>query len=98
MPQDQDLKSLDGLITKIGGADDGMQSVGPCGLLLEHLQAARRDLMGSMRGEYGLSLEQASGSVACIQDKNVRNEITKTLRGLIIDAKRPYAAPPASTI
>lgn len=94
MPQDQDLKSLDGLIIKIGGADGGMESVGPCGLLLEHLQAARRGLMGSMRAEYGLSLDQASQSLACIQGKSVRNEITKTLRGLIeskLVAKRPSA-------
>ena len=42
MQQDEDLKCLEDLIADLGGADTGMQSKSPCGLLLEHLQAARR--------------------------------------------------------
>jgi hypothetical protein len=52
-------------------------------LLLEHLQAARRDLLGSMLGEYGLSLQQAEESAGSISNRNDRNETRKTLRKLI---------------
>jgi len=79
---------LDKLVADIGGADSGIRSEGRCGLLLEHLQAARRDLLGSMPGEYGLSLQQAEESLSCISDKNDRNEIKKALRTLI-DLKSP---------
>jgi hypothetical protein len=81
-----DLKSLDELIAGLGGANGGTQSTGPCGLLVEHLQAARRSLLGSMRGEYGLSLEQAKESVACISDKNSRANAKATLESLIHSA------------
>jgi hypothetical protein len=94
MQQDQDLKCLDGLIAGLGGADCGKQSEGPSGLLLEHLQAARRSLLGSMRAEYRSSLEQAKESVACVPDKGSRAEIKKTLRRLI-DSKEPGQPSPA---
>jgi len=83
MKQDQDLKSLDELIAGIGGADFGTQTNGPCGLLLEHLQAARRDLLGSMPGEYGLSLRQAKEFVGCIHDKGTRARTDEALESLI---------------
>ncbi len=83
MNQVHDLKCLDDLIAEIGGADDGMQTAGPSGLLLEHLQAARRGLMGSMRAEYNSSLQQAEESLGCVPDKKMRNKIGKTLLGLI---------------
>jgi hypothetical protein len=86
MEPNKDLKSLDELIAGLGGAGSGTQSTGPCGLLVEHLQAARRGLLGSMRGEYGLSLQQAKESVACIPDKISRTNTKTTLQGLIDSA------------
>jgi hypothetical protein len=83
MQQDKDLKSLDGLIAGLGGADFGMQSNGPCGLLLEHLQTARRSLLGSMGNEYSLSLQQAKEFVGCIHDKGQRAKTQETLEALL---------------
>ncbi len=88
MQQDQDLKSLDELIAELGGPLDG----GASELLFEHLQAARRNLLGSMPGEYGLSLKQAIESAACFPDKSFRNGIKNRLRSLM-DSKAPAAAP-----
>jgi hypothetical protein len=82
MPQNQ-LRCLDELIATLGGADTGAHSQGPSGLLLEHLQAARRDLLGSIMSEYRLSLQQAKESVASILDKTARAEMKKRLQGLI---------------
>ena len=90
--QEDDLKCLDGLIIDLGGADSGKQSKSPCGLLLEHLQAARRDLLGSMPGGYGLSLHQAEESVACISDRGARTEMKNTLRALIGSAGKTTIA------
>lgn len=90
MNQVDDLKRLDDLIAEIGGADEGMHTVGPSGLLLEHLQAARRGLMGSMRAEYDSSLQQAEGALDCVPDENLRAEIRKTLLNLI--AEEPLRA------
>jgi hypothetical protein len=92
MQNDKGLKFLDKLIADLGGADSGTQSEGRCGLLLEHLQAARRDLLGSMPGEYSLSLRQAEESVGCIADKNERNEIKKVLRTLADSEGLDYIA------
>jgi hypothetical protein len=83
MQQDKDLKSLDALIAGLGGADFGVQSNGPYGLLLEHLQTARRSLLGSMGDEYSLSLEQAKEFVGCIHDKGTRTRTHETLESLI---------------
>src|SRR5271170_7751448 len=84
MPLDHKLKCLEELIARLGGADDvGKRSGGPCGLILEHLQAARRSLLGSMSGEYGMSLQQAMESVACIKDTVARSEVREILRSLI---------------
>ena len=82
--QDNDLKCLDGLIAGFGGSyDTGTRSTGSCELLLEHLQSARRDLLGSMRGEYLSNLQFAEDSLSCIQDKILRAETKKTLQGLL---------------
>ncbi len=83
MPQNTDLKRLDELVAKLGGDDIGKQSTGPCGLLMEHLQAARRDLLGSMRGEYASSLKFAKESSSCIPGKSSRAETRKVLQSLI---------------
>jgi hypothetical protein len=83
MPQTQDLKSLDQLIADVGGADEGTRSRGPNSLLIEHLQAARRDLLGSMRGEYRASLQQAEESIASISDKDARAGVKARLRNLL---------------
>jgi|SRR5579871_3094379 len=88
MQQDEDLENLDRLIANIGGADTGAQSFGPYGLLLEHLQAARRDLLGSILDEYRLSLRQAKGSVGCITDKSARNAMKEALESLLATADR----------
>lgn len=91
MQEDKDLIRLDELINDLGGTITGTHSTGPCGLLLEHLHAARRDRLGSMRGEYVVSLKQAKESVACILDKDVRAETKKVLQGLL-DSPVPVAA------
>jgi hypothetical protein len=83
MQRNKTLNCLDALIVDAGGADHGKQSEGSCGLLLEHLQAARRDLLGSMPGGYSLSLHQAEESLACISNKGARAEMKKSLRTLI---------------
>jgi len=83
MQQSADLKSLDELVASLGGVGIGTQSAGPCGLLLEHIQAARRDLLGSMRAEYNSSLRFAKESVACISSTTVRAETKKILQSLI---------------
>jgi len=81
--QDKALIRLDALIAGLGGAASGSRSAGPCGLLLEHLQAARRDRLGSMRAEYLVSLTQAKDSIGCILDKGARAETKKVLQGLL---------------
>lgn len=79
MQQDEHLKCLDEMIADLGSSHDAA----PCDLLLEHLQAARRYLLGSMPGEYGLCLRQANESVAFIPDKTAGAETRKILRRLI---------------
>ena len=83
MRPDKQLKCLDDLIADLGGSDTSTHSKSPHGLLLEHLQAARRDLLGSMRAEYSLSLQQAKESVACIFDNRVRTKTKNILRSLL---------------
>jgi len=46
--QSADLQSLDDLIAHLGGDGIGMQSAGPSRLLMEHIQAARRDLPATL--------------------------------------------------
>jgi hypothetical protein len=80
---DEALTRLANLISTVGGADTGMQSRGANGLLLEHLEAARRNLLGARTGEYRSSLEQAKESVDFgISDKRLRSEIKGILASL----------------
>jgi|GEM_PF-3041994 len=83
MQRDKDVKLLDGLIAGLGGSDEGMKTPGTSGLLIEHLREARSNLMGSMRAEYGLNLDQAKSSLACVTDKTKRADVKETLAGLI---------------
>lgn len=83
MKRNTDIKRLDQLIAKIDGNGTGMRSAGPCELLLEHLRAARRDLLGSMSGEYQVNLQLAKESVSSISDKSTRTEVKGRLRSLI---------------
>lgn len=78
-----ELKCLEDLIASLGGAVAGVHSPGPCGLLIEHLDAARRDLLGTMRDEYRSSLRSAKGSLACIADGSARDIARKDLQDLI---------------
>ncbi len=89
MQQSTDLKNLDELIAHLGGTGISTQSVGPCGLLLEHMQAARRDLLGSMRNEYSSSLQFAKESLACIPDKAARVETKRMVQSLIDSDAKP---------
>ena len=77
------LRSLDQLIADVGCADPGSQSAGPCGLLIEHLRAARSSLLGSMPGEYRSSLQEAKASVTCISNKNTQTEVKQRLESLL---------------
>lgn len=77
------IKRLDQLIARIGGNDVGIPSDGPCQLLLEHLRAARRDLLGCMSGEYRVNLQLAKEAISCILDKSTRTEAKDSLRNLI---------------
>jgi hypothetical protein len=96
MQQSTGLKSLDDLIANLGGDDIGNRSTGPCGVLMEHIQAARRDLLGSMRAEYCSSLQFAKESVSCIPGKDARAETKKILQGLIdSEGPRPPQSGPA---
>jgi hypothetical protein len=75
---DKTLKGLDELIARLGS-----RSGAPCDLLIEHLRAARCNLLGSMLGEYSLSLKEAIGSLACISDKGARIEMKARLQSLM---------------
>ena len=83
MQQSAGLRSLDELLIKLGGAEVVAQTAGPCRLLLEHIQAARRGLLGSMGAEYISSLKFAKESAGCIPSKIGRAEVRGTLQGLI---------------
>jgi len=94
MQQDENLKSLDEFIARLGGSNDaGRRSPGPNDFLVEHLQSARRSLLGSMPGEYRLNLQQAKESAASIPDKSDRIE-TKELLQSLIDWKAPKQPDP----
>jgi len=94
--QSTDLQSLDALIAHLGGDGIGTQSTGPYRLLMEHIQAARRELLGSMRAEYCSSLQFAKESVSCIPGKEARAETKKILQGLIdSEGPRPRQSRPA---
>lgn len=63
------------MIAGVGGSNDAA-----CDLLLEHLQAARRYLLGSMPGEYNFSLQQARKSVAFIPDETARTDLKEQIK------------------
>jgi hypothetical protein len=84
MQQKDALRNLDKLIAEFGGANDvARRSIGSCNFFLEHLQAARRNLLGSMPGEYIMSLRQARDSADCIHGKGTRAVIRDLLQTLI---------------
>ena len=83
MNEDKNLKSLDEMIAGLGSAEAGGHSDNGYGLLTEHLQAARRNLLGSRRVEFGLALEQAKESTGCISNKDDRAKTQKTLSAMI---------------
>lgn len=83
MQQDENLKSLEEFIARLGGSKDVRQSPRPSDFLVEHLQSARRSLLGSMPGEYRFNLQQAKESAASLSDKSVRSETKKLLQTLI---------------
>jgi len=88
----ENRQQLEGLILKIGGANDACRHTkGSCELLLEHLHAARRNLLGGMLQESRHNLDQAKESVVCILDVKMRADIKKSLQSLL-DPKplRPY--------
>ena len=88
-----DLMTVDKMIAQLGGTDLSRRSEGSCGLLLEHLRAARTALLGAMPGQYSLSLEQSVESIACIPSKLTRGNIKDALQGLIdLDTARLTAA------
>jgi hypothetical protein len=92
MRQDNDLKCLDKLIADLGLATGGQGNNGADDLLSEHLHAARRNLLGSMPGEYRLSLDEAKASVACISNNGARKETKEILQRLIeAGAAKPRA-------
>ena len=99
--KDNPLATVDQMIARLGGTDLSAHSQGPCGLLLEHLRAARTALLGAMRSQYSLSLEQAVESIACIPSKLTRADIKDALRSLIDVEKtrraRPLVARPLNT-
>jgi len=68
MPQDEDLKILDEMIAAFGNSHD----LGARDLVLEHLRAARRCLLGSMLCEYRFNLQQAREAVGFLPEKNVQ--------------------------
>lgn len=83
MQRDRHVKQLDGMIAALGGADHGIETPSASGLLVEHLQAARSNVLSSRRAEYGLNLQQAKGALACVPDRGKRAEMKRSLLELI---------------
>jgi hypothetical protein len=82
----QKVKRLEELISGLSGpGDSDRNSSGRCGLLLEHLDAARRNLLGSMRGEYIFSMEGAKRSLSCISAKSLRDHVKQTIQSLVAE-------------
>jgi hypothetical protein len=83
MQQSLILQRLDEVITSLHGDEDpGTHGRGSCDLLLEHLRAARRNLLGSARLEYDLNLEQSLSAVDCIPSKDLRARVKQVLESL----------------
>jgi hypothetical protein len=83
MARNKELSYVDELIAVLSGNDTGSQSAGRCGLILEHLRAARTSCLGTMHNEYGLSLEQAMESTSGILEKRTRIKTRQMLQSLI---------------
>lgn len=82
--QHKNLGRLEELIASLGGGNNpGTHSEGSCVLLLGHLETARRSMLGSMRGEYALNLDQAKNAIGCIPPGNQRDQAKQTLQFLI---------------
>lgn len=88
MQPDEELRILDEMMADLGGSN----TAPACDLLLEHLRAARRNLLGAMPREYRLCLELARESVASIPHKAAGTETKKMLRYLI-DSEMPKQRP-----
>ena len=91
MQLDEDLKILDEMIADLVGSNAAATS----DLVLEHLQAARRYLLGSMPGEYSLCLQQARESLAFLPEKVAGTKTKNSLRYLI-DSEVPKQRSPRS--
>ena len=78
------LTCLDKLIAEFGGGSSGAShpNLASCTAILEHLQAARRYLLGAALDEYRLSLDHAKSSLFSIADGKTRTEVRNTLVSL----------------
>ena len=85
MQVDHDLQCLENLIAGAGGSlgSGGRDNQGPCDLLTEHLDTARRALQGNRRDECRMSLSAAMDSLGSIADKSERSRIKIAVRSLI---------------
>jgi hypothetical protein len=73
----ENVKRLEDLIALLRGESD------LSALLLEHLSAARRYLLGCARAEYIFSLEESKRSLAFILAGGLRNQVRQTIESLI---------------
>lgn len=78
------LGRLDALIAtySVPISSTGSNTRGPCDLLVERLQAARRCLLGNMTFEYEMNLKQAVGSLDCISEKTQLTHVRRELEHL----------------
>ena len=58
----------------------------PQGYMREHLTEARSYLLGSMPGEYQMTLEMAKGTLSEIDDPGLRSRLDDFLRQATLDA------------
>lgn len=80
-PGDPAMECLVDLIAGFGNSSG--QNIRPGGLLLEHLQAARRYRLGAMQSEYNVSLQLAEESLGCIPDASLRTRTKDILTRLM---------------
>lgn len=85
MQSHRSLDQLDRLIQDFGGSSEPFQrKLGTSEALLEHLQAARRYLLGVSPGEYRSSLQMAQSSLFSIADGATRAQVKAMLAGLLV--------------
>ena len=83
MKSNERLASLSKLIEEFGGSSvPAEQTLVKSSLLLEHLQAARRYLLGASLDEYRSSLDQAKTCLFTISDSTKRIGMKKALAEL----------------